>query len=96
MIFRGANINPRVFDLLVTAAKAKKIPYQVASAARGTGTDANPMQLSRGGMATDLLSVPLRYMHTPNELLSLEDLANTARLLAAVCANLKKNQNFTP
>jgi endoglucanase len=85
-----------VFDLLLAAGKAKKIPYQVASAARGTGTDANAMQLSRGGMATGLLSVPLRYMHTPNELLSLEDLENTARLLAAFCTNLNKDQDFTP
>lgn len=96
MIYRGANINPRVFELLVSAADDEKISYQVASAARGTGTDANPMQLSRGGMATGLLSVPLRYMHTPNELLSLEDLENTARLLAAFCANLKKGQDFIP
>jgi endoglucanase len=69
---------------------------QVASAARGTGTDANVMQLSRGGMATGLLSVPLRYMHTPNELLALEDLENTARLLAAFCMRLKRDQDFTP
>ncbi|HEY4285003.1 MAG TPA: M42 family metallopeptidase [Chthoniobacterales bacterium] len=96
MIYRGANINPRVFDLLVDAAEAEKIPFQVASAARGTGTDANVMQLSRGGMATGLLSVPLRYMHTPNELLSLEDLENTARLLAAFCASIKKKHDFTP
>ena len=96
MIYRGANINPHVFDLLVAAAEKEKIPYQVASAARGTGTDANVMQLSRGGMATGLLSTALRYMHTPNELLSLEDLENTARLLAAFCARLKKNQDFTP
>jgi putative aminopeptidase FrvX len=54
------------------------------------------MQLSRDGMATGLLSVPLRYMHTPNELLSLQDLENTARLLAAFCANLNKDQDFTP
>lgn len=96
MIYRGANINPRVFELLLTAAEKEKIPYQVASAARGTGTDANPMQLSRGGMATGLLSVPLRYMHTPNELLSLVDLQNTARLLAAFCRRLKPDQDFTP
>jgi len=96
MIYRGANINPRVFNLLVRAAKKEKIPYQVASAARGTGTDANAMQLSRGGMATGLLSVPLRYMHTPNELLSLVDLQNTARLLAAFCVSLKKGQDFIP
>ena len=96
MIYRGANINPRVFDLLVAVAEAEKIPHQIASAARGTGTDANVMQLSRGGMATGLLSVPLRYMHTPNELLSLTDLENPARLLAAFCAIVKKDQDFTP
>jgi endoglucanase len=96
MIYRGANINPRVFELLVAAAEEEKIAYQVASAARGTGTDANAMQLSRGGMATGLLSVPLRYMHTPNELLSLRDLEDTARLLAAFCARLTKEQDFIP
>ena len=96
MISRGANINPRVFELLVATAEAENIPFQVASAAKGTGTDANAMQLSRGGMATGLLSVPLRYMHTPNELLALEDLENTARLLALFCAGLKKDQDFTP
>lgn len=96
MISRGANINPRVFELLVAAAEAEGIPFQVASAAKGTGTDANVMQLTRGGMATGLLSVPLRYMHTPNELLALEDLENTARLLAAFCAGLKQEQDFTP
>jgi endoglucanase len=96
IIARGANINPRVFESLVATAEAEKIPYQVASAARGTGTDANAMQLARGGMATGLLSVPLRYMHTPNELLSLEDLENTARLLAAFCSGLKRDQDFTP
>jgi len=96
MIFRGANMNPRVFDLLVAAAEEEKISYQIASAARGTGTDANPMQLSRGGMATGLLSVPLRYMHTPNELLSLVDLEDTARLLAAFCTRVSEDYDFTP
>jgi putative aminopeptidase FrvX len=96
MIFRGANINPRVFDLLIMTAEEEEIPYQVVSAARGTGTDANAMQLSRGGMATGLLSVPLRYMHTPNELLSLVDLENTALLLAAFCARLTEDDDFTP
>ena len=96
IVARGANINPRVFELMVSTAEAEGIPVQISSAARGTGTDANVMQLSRGGMATGLLSVPLRYMHTPNELLALEDLENTARLLAAFCAALKPNQDFTP
>ena len=76
--------------------KKEKIPYQISTAAGGTGTDANIMQLTRAGMATGLLSVPLRYMHTPNELLSLDDLENCARLVAAFCARLKKDQDFTP
>ncbi|MDQ6623980.1 MAG: M42 family metallopeptidase [Verrucomicrobiota bacterium] len=96
MIARGANINPRVFELLCAAAEAEGIPFQVASAPRGTGTDANAMQLARGGMATGLLSVPLRYMHTPNELLALADLENTARLLAAFCQRLSSGHDFTP
>ena len=96
VVARGANINPRVFELILATADAEGIPVQVSSAARGTGTDANVMQLSRGGMATGLLSVALRYMHTPNELLSLDDLENTARLLAAFCARVTKDQDFTP
>ena len=95
-ICRGPNINPRVFDLLVETAKKEKIPYQISTAAGGTGTDANVMQRTRAGMATGLLSVPLRYMHTPNELLSLDDLENGAKLVAAFCARLKKDQDFTP
>ena len=96
IVARGANINPRVFELMMATAEAEGIAVQVSSAARGTGTDANVMQLSRGGMATGLLSVPLRYMHTPNELLALEDLENTARLLAAFCRRLRQDQDFTP
>ncbi|MFL6527052.1 MAG: M42 family metallopeptidase [Chthoniobacterales bacterium] len=96
MVYRGANINPRVFELIMEVADEEKIPVQVASAARGTGTDANVMQISRGGMATGLLSVPLRYMHTPNELLALDDLENTARLLAAFCAKVGRDHDFTP
>ncbi|MFN2507190.1 MAG: M42 family metallopeptidase [Chthoniobacterales bacterium] len=96
IVARGANINPRVFELLLQVAEEEGIAFQIGPAAKGTGTDANAMQLSRGGMATGLLSVPLRYMHTPNELLAIEDLENTARLLAAFCARLKKDQDFTP
>jgi endoglucanase len=83
VISRGANISPRVFELLVAAAQAEKIPYQVEAALRGTGTDANAMQISRAGMATGLVSVPLRYMHTPCEVLSLADLEHACRLCAA-------------
>ncbi|PKQ37473.1 MAG: hydrolase [Actinobacteria bacterium HGW-Actinobacteria-1] len=96
VISRGANINPRVFDLLVEAAEAEKIPYQIEGAPRGTGTDANAIQLSRGGKAAALVSVPLRYMHTPTEVLSIEDLENTVKLLSAFMLRLEPDTDFTP
>lgn len=95
-ISRGPNINPRVFDLLCEAARAEKIPYQVEGAPRGTGTDANAIQLSRGGKAAALVSVPLRYMHTPTEVLALADIENTAKLLAAFVLRLEPGTDFTP
>jgi len=96
VIARGANINPMVFKLLCEAAEAEKIPYQVEGAPRGTGTDANAIQLTRGGKAAALVSVALRYMHTPTEVLSLEDLESTAKLLAAFVLRLEPGTDFTP
>jgi putative aminopeptidase FrvX len=95
-VMRGANTNPVVFKLIVEAAKADKIPYQVDVEPAGTGTDANAMQISRAGMATGLLGVPLRYMHTPCELISLKDVENCAALMAAYCRKVKPNTDFTP
>jgi endoglucanase len=96
VIARGANINPRVFELLCEAAEAEGIPYQVEGAPRGTGTDANAIQLSRGGKAAALVSVALRYMHTPTEVLALEDVENTAKMLAAFVRRLDPAVDFTP
>lgn len=95
-VMRGANCNPVVFKTIVQAAKEDGIPYQVDVAPGGTGTDANAMQISRGGMATGLLGVPLRYMHTPCEVLSLIDVENCARLMAAYCRRIKPDTDFTP
>ena len=93
---RGANINPIVFAMVEEAAEKEKIPYQISVAAGGTGTDANAMQISRGGMACGLLGVPLRYMHTPCELLSLADVENCAKLMAAYCRLVTPKTDFTP
>jgi endoglucanase len=95
VIARGANISPLVFDLLVRAAREEEIPYQIEAAPRGTGTDANAMQISRAGMATGLVSVALRYMHTPCEVLSLEDLANACRLCAAFARRVTAAMKWT-
>lgn len=96
VLARGANINPILFELLSQTAADEKIPLQVIGVPRATGTDANVMQLSRGGVATALLGIPLRYMHTPVEVLSLADLDNAIALLTAVAQEIKSQQSFIP
>ncbi len=95
-ITRGPNINPAVFDLMITTAKELKIPYQVVAAPGGTGTDANAMQLNRAGVAAGLISVPLRYMHTPNEIMDLDDIENAAKLMAGFCERVTAEMDFIP
>lgn len=96
VIARGPNINPIVGRSLIDVAKKKKIPYQIAAAPRATGTDANAMQLSRGGVATGLVSIPNRYMHSPVELISLRDAENAATLIAEWIATLEPGMSFVP
>jgi endoglucanase len=96
IIARGANINPQVYELMLKAAKRRKIPIQVLGAPRATGTDANVIQLSRRGVATGLVSIPLRYMHTPTEVLSLRDLEAACRLITAFLFELKDGMSFIP
>jgi endoglucanase len=95
-VMRGANTNPVVFQTLIKAAREDGIPYQVDVAPGGTGTDGNAMQISRAGMAVGILGVPLRYMHTPCELLSLADVENCARLMAGYCRRITPDTDFTP
>lgn len=95
-VTRGANINPIVFRMLMEAAEAESIPYQISAEPGGTGTDANAMQISGVGMATGLVGCPVRYMHTPCELLSLTDVEHTAQLMAGYCALVTPETDFTP
>lgn len=83
IICRGPNINPKVYEWLVAAAKKAAIPYQLEADPRPTGTDARAIQMGRGGVATGLVSIPLRYMHTPSELVDLEDVERCVQLLVA-------------
>ncbi len=96
ILARGPNINPVLFDLLTRTAREEEIPFQVMGQPRATGTDANVMQLSRSGVATALVSVPLRYMHTPVEFLSLADVENTVRLLAGLLYRIGDVRDFIP
>jgi endoglucanase len=95
-VSRGANINHKVFDLLTQAAEEEGIDYQVSVFASATPTDANAMQINRGGMATGLVGVPIRYMHTPSETASLADVEQCARLVAAYCRRITPDTDFTP
>ncbi|HHX74908.1 MAG TPA: M42 family metallopeptidase [Firmicutes bacterium] len=85
----GPNIHPKIGKELVAVAKEHRIPYQLEVAAGPTGTDARAIQISRGGIPTGLVSVPLRYMHTSVELLDAEDIKMTGRLLAYFIAAVK-------
>jgi len=96
MIARGANINPILFERMVAAAEKAKIPYQIDTEPRGTGTDANVMQISRAGKVVGLISVPLRYMHTPTEVLALEDLENTVALVTQFILDLDDKIDWIP
>jgi endoglucanase len=93
---RGANINHALFDILAATATAKKIPVQYTGIPRATGTDANVMQISRGGVATALVKIPLRYMHTPVEVLDLADLEHAAALITEALYKIKRKQDFIP
>ncbi|WP_301592016.1 M20/M25/M40 family metallo-hydrolase [Sabulicella glaciei] len=95
-ISRGANTNPIVFKLLCKAASEAGIPFQVRVAPGATPTDAKAMQTSGHGMATGLVGIPLRYMHTPSEVLSLSDLENCSRLVASYCRQVRPDTDFTP
>jgi endoglucanase len=96
IIARGPNINPVLGKMLVRAAKKSRIPYQMEGAPRATGTDANVIQMTRAGVATALISVPNRYMHSPVEVVSLKDLENAAKLLAGLVQTIRPGQDFTP
>jgi putative aminopeptidase FrvX len=95
-ICRGANINPVVERMLIQTAEDEKIPYQIEGEPGGTGTDANAIQLTRSGVATGLIGVPLRYMHTAAEMVSLRDVENVSKLLAAFIIRVDDSVDFTP
>jgi len=93
---RGSVLNERLFELLAATAEAEQIPYTIEASGRSTGTDADAVHLSRGGVPTALVSIPLRYMHSPVELVQLDDVHACARLIAAFALALGAEDSFTP
>ncbi len=96
VVYRGPNMNPVVVEHLRAAADDADIPCQWGAIGRGTGTDANAIQLSRAGVAAALVSVPNRYMHSAVEMISLDDLDMCADLLATFATQLDGKTDFTP
>jgi len=93
---RGASVSEVVFEMLVETAEIEKIPFSIEAASRDTHTDAEAIFNAHRGVATALVSVPNRYMHSPNEMVDLEDLDRTARLLAAFARKLAPETNLVP
>jgi endoglucanase len=96
VISRGSVVSRVVFEQLVAAAEAEGISYAIEASPRGTSTDADAIFASRRGVATGLVSVPCRYMHSPNEMVALEDLDRAAALLAAWVRRLDGGTSFIP
>ncbi len=94
VIARGTTLHPRVFELLHDAAQAEGIPFTLESLGRSTGTDAGAIHVSRTGVPTGLVSVPVRYMHSPVEMGALEDIDAAARLIAAFARRLAPGLSF--
>ena len=89
VLLRGSTLDPTVFELLHAAGEAEGIPFTLAASARATGTDADAFHISRGGVPSAVVSVPLRYMHSPVEMVQLDDVENAARLIAAFVRRLE-------
>ncbi len=88
VIERGSGVHPGMAELIAEVAEAEGIPHQFGASAGSTWTDVDAVKLTRSGIPSGLISVPNRYMHSPNEIVDLGDLENTARLVAATARRL--------
>jgi len=96
IIHRGANFNHKLFAMIEANAKKNKIPTQLQPIPRGSGTDANAMQMACNMTAAALISIPNRYMHSPVECIHLDDVENAVKLIAATIKNLPAKLDFIP
>ena len=94
VITRAVNLSPIITEGLIDTAEGEGISYTLEADSRSTSTDADAIQFTRAGIATGLVSVPNRYMHSPNEIVALEDLTSCARLIAAYVMGLQKDMDF--
>jgi endoglucanase len=96
VVFRGPNINPVVFSTLEKQAEKHDIPRQINGISKPASNDGNALQISRAGVATGIIGIPNRYMHSPVEVISLDDLDNAAELISHFCLSVDGDSDFTP
>lgn len=98
VLSKGPNINPKVFELLIEVAKEENINVQIEAAPRGTPTDANYIQLERGGIPTALISIPCRYLHSPSEMVDISDVEGAVKLISSFARKISgmKKEDFKP
>lgn len=96
VLSRGSAIHPMMFERLAETAEQEGIPYTIQGSPRSTSTDADAIYLQRQGVATAVVSVPNRYMHSPNEVVSLDDIDATIKLITAFCRGIRAEDEFIP
>ncbi len=94
ILTRGPNVHPVVFDRLMDCAQKEGMPVQIEADPRPTGTDARAIQIARDGVPTGLVGIPLRYMHTPSEVIDLNDLEAVVQLLVSFARSLRRGEVF--
>jgi len=93
---RGSAIHSMVFERLAETAEREGIPFTIQASPKFTSTDADAVYLQRGGIPTGVISIPNRYMHSPNEIVSLDDVEAVIRLMAAFCRGIADDTDFMP
>jgi putative aminopeptidase FrvX len=96
VVVRGPNMNPIVVERLISLAQKAEIPHQLTASGRAQPNDSNALQINRAGVATGLVAIPNRYMHSAVEMISLEDIDRGADLLAEFVGSLTGDEDFTP
>jgi putative aminopeptidase FrvX len=96
VIVRGPNMNPVVVERLISLAQKLEIPHQLTASGKAQPNDSNALQINRAGVATGLVSIPNRYMHSAVEMISLDDIDRAADLLAEFVLSLSGEEDFTP
>jgi putative aminopeptidase FrvX len=96
VLSRGSAIHPLLFERLAETAEREGIPFTIQASARHTSTDADAIHVQRGGVATAVISIPNRYMHSPSEIVSMIDVEAAIQLIAAFCRGVRPGDDFVP